>query len=306
MIEYLAENKKRKIVSVNALADYEFRMSVEGNAFDDVKAALKAMGKKWCFQKEQGDSGYVHWQGNISLIKKRRPAEIHNLWKKLFADGELPIDFPNHFEPLSNNARGSTSNNPGESLYSLKLDTRIEGPWKDTDKEIYIPYDVRELMEMESFPSPWQRDVIDMLDVREIRKVDIIIDKDGGKGKSSLVRYLGCQGKAKKIPFANDFKDVMRMVMDMPTQKMYFIDMPRAIGKERLYQLYGAIEEIKGGYAFDDRYSFKDKYFDPPRVIVITNTAPDLNLLSADRWKLWEIDPEEGLVPASGIVDVET
>jgi hypothetical protein len=286
----------------SCLADYEFRLSAEGIKFEAVKEALKQLGKKWCFQKEQGDSGYVHYQGNISLIKKRRPAEIHSVWKELYRKGELPIDFPNHFEPLSNNARDVL----GENFYSLKLDTRIEGPWKDTDVEVYIPRDIRELMEMESFPSPWQRDVINMLDRFEVRKVDIIIDKDGGKGKSSLVRYLGCQGKAKKIPFANDFKDVMRMVMDMPTQKMYFIDMPRAIGKERLYQLYGAIEEIKGGYAFDDRYHFKDKYFDPPRVIVITNTAPDLKLLSADRWNLWEIDPEQGLVTYSGDSESES
>jgi hypothetical protein len=303
----MADQKKRKVSEQNPLADYEFRMSCEGNAFEDVRAALKAMGKHWCFQQEKGDTGYLHWQGKISLAKRSRPGRIHAVWKQMYQDGQLPIDYPSHFAPLSNNAREEEANlQNGQAIYFLKADTRVDGPWKDTDVEIYIPRDIRELMEKESFPSPWQQNVIDMLDVFEVRKVDIIIDKDGGKGKSSLVRYLGCQGKAKKIPFANDFKDVMRMVMDMPTQKMYFIDMPRAIGKERLYQLYGAIEEIKGGYAFDDRYSFKDKYFDPPRVIVITNTAPDLNLLSADRWKLWEIDPEEGLVPASGIVDVET
>jgi hypothetical protein len=116
---------------------------------------------------------------------------------------------------------------------------------------------------MGSFPAPRQRCIIDNVDIDEDRNVDVIVDREGGKGKSIVVRYLGVYGKAKKIPFANDFKDVMRMVMDMPTHECYFIDIPMAIGKERLYQLYGAIEEIKGGYAYDDRYSFKDKYFDP-------------------------------------------
>lgn len=270
--------------------NYEWRCNADNNNVEDIKTTMRKLGKKWVFQLEKGDTGYEHYQGSLSLIKKRRPAELKTLWDAQHEAGELPMSYPNYCEP-------KVTNNVGESFYSMKLDTRVDGPWKDTDVVQYIPRDIRQVMELESFPSPWQKNVIDMVDVFEVRKVDIIIDQLGGKGKSTLVRYLGCLGRAKKIPFANDYKDIMRMVMDMPTQKMYFIDMPRAIGKERLYQLYGAIEEIKSGYAFDDRYSFKDKYFDPPRVVVITNTAPDLNLLSADRWNLWSIDEARGLVP---------
>ena len=270
--------------------NYEWRCNARDNNVDDLKECCRKMGKKWCFQLEKSDSGYEHYQGSISLIKKRRVDEIKSIWKAQHEAGELPCGLPNYFEPKA-------TNNTGEAFYSMKLDTRIDGPWTDRDIVQYIPRDIREVMALESFPSPWQKNVIDMLEVFEIRKVDIIVDKNGGKGKSTLVRYLGCRGQAKKIPFANDYKDIMRMVMDMPTQRMYFIDMPRAIGKERLFQLYGAIEEIKGGYAFDDRYSFKDKYFDPPRVVVITNSAPDLNLLSRDRWNLWMIDEVAGLVP---------
>lgn len=272
------------------VANYEFRCNASDNNVDDLKTTCRKLGKKWVFQLEKSDSGYEHFQGSISLIKKRRVGELHVLWKSQYEAGELPSPLPNYCQP-------KVTGNVGDSFYSTKLDTRVDGPWKDTDVEVYLPLDIRQLMAKPTFPSPWQRNVIDMVDVFEIRKVDIIIDEDGGKGKSSLVRYLGCKGLAKKIPFANDYKDIMRMVMDMPTQKMYFIDMPRAIGKDRLFQLYAAIEEIKGGYAFDDRYSFKDKYFDPPRVVVITNTPPDLKLLSRDRWNLWSIDQEKGLVP---------
>lgn len=282
--DFLSDNKDTK------LAVFEFRLSAANVEPDVLASDLRKIAKKWCFQLEKGDTGYLHYQGQLSLIKSRRVNEAKAMWKTNHESGELKLPLPNHFEPKSNAGLG-------DAFYALKLDTRVDGPWKDTDVEVYIPRDIRELVAKDTFPSPWQKNVIDMVDVFEIRKVDIIIDVEGGKGKSSLVRYLGCKGLAKKIPFANDYKDIMRMVMDMPTQKMYFIDMPRAIGKERLFQLYGAIEEIKGGYAFDDRYSFKDKYFDPPRVVVITNTAPDLNLLSRDRWNLWSIDPEQGLVP---------
>lgn len=277
-------------MSMHALANFEWRCNASDNNVEDLKETCRKLGKKWVFQLEKSDTGYEHYQGSLSLIKKRRVGELKSLWAAQHEAGELPSPLPNYIAP-------KVTNNVGDVFYSTKLDTRVDGPWKDTDVEQYIPRDIREVMDLESFPSPWQKDVIDMVSVFEVRKVDIIIDHTGGKGKSTLVRYLGCTGRAKKIPFANDYKDIMRMVMDMPTQRMYFIDMPRAIGKERLYQLYGAIEEIKSGYAFDDRYSFKDKYFDPPRVVVITNTAPDLNLLSPDRWNLWAIDETRGLVP---------
>nr|QUS52620.1 replication protein [Mute swan feces associated circular virus 15] len=279
-------------MSTAQLANFEFRCNASDTNVEDLKRSCRALGKKWVFQLEKSDSGYEHFQGSISLMKRRRVGEAKALWTSLHETGEVPSPLPNYFAP-------KCTQNQGDLFYVTKLDTRLDGPWKDTDEEVYIPLDIRELIKKESFPSPWQKDVIDMVDKFEVRKVDVIIDTKGGKGKSSLVRYLGCHGKAKKIPFANDYKDIMRMVMDMPTQKMYFIDMPRAIGKERLFQLYGAIEEIKSGYAFDDRYSFKDKYFDPPRVVVITNTPPDLNLLSRDRWNLWSISETYGLVPYS-------
>jgi len=59
-----------------------------------------------------------------------------------------------------------------------------------------------------------------------------------------------------------------------------------------MHQLWSAIETIKGGYAYDDRYSFKEKFFDPPRVIVYTNelNSETKSLLTPDRWRVWETD----------------
>ena len=31
--------------------------------------------------------------------------------------------------------------------------------------------------------------------------------------------------------------------------------------------MYAGIESVKSGYAYDDRYSFKDKYFDCPQTL---------------------------------------
>lgn len=67
------------------------------------------------------------------------------------------------------------------------------------------------------------------------------------------------------------------------------MDMPRAMKKDKLGGMYSAIETIKDGYAWDDRYQFKEKAFDSPNIWIFTNTAPDMDLLSRDRWKIWGV-----------------
>jgi len=49
------------------------------------------------------------------------------------------------------------------------------------------------------------------------------------------------------------------------------------------------IETLKDGYAYDDRYHFKEEYFDCPQIWVFMNMVPDISMLSKDRWKLWVI-----------------
>lgn len=137
---------------------------------------------------------------------------------------------------------------------------------------------------------PWQKHIIDNAFVWDTRTINIVIDFEGNNGKSTLVSYMRAYNIGRKLPFCNDYKDIMRMVCDMPTSTCYLIDMPRAINKERLFQLYGAIEEIKSGYAYDDRYKFTEKIFDCPNIWIFCNAVPDTSMLSMDRWKFWSIE----------------
>ena len=101
---------------------------------------------------------------------------------------------------------------------------------------------------------------------------------------------MGVYNLGKMIPFCNDYKDIIRMCYDIGVYKSYLIDLPRAVSKERLHNMYAAIETIKGGYAFDDRYKFQDRYFDCPNIFVFTNFLPDEEFLSKDRWRYWAIE----------------
>lgn len=232
---------------------------------------LKEVCGRWVFQLERGEEGGLHWQGRVSFKQSKRMSECAG-WIG------LP---PEHafFKPEHDSVAGD--------FYCTKEESREEGPWSDKDRESYIPRQVRELA-----LRPWQQAVIDMMAIWDTRHVDVLVDEEGNTGKTTLVTYAGVHGLAKKLPFCNDYKDILRMCYDVGPKRGYFIDIPRAISKDRLFQMYGAIEEIKSGYCYDDRYSFKDRYFDCPAVWVFTNKMPDEGLLSRDRWRIWRIQSQ--------------
>lgn len=240
----------------------------------------KQWGKAWTFQKEKGETGYEHYQGIISLkVRRTLPAA-----KKIIMESSI---LPEYFAPASNpNIKAGT-----EAFYASKPDTRLEGPWTDKDVPLYIPRHVRNMTAL----YPWQQHIVDTAKIYDDRQIDCIVDVAGNRGKSCLAAYIRVHKLGKSIPFMNDYKDLMRMVMDMPKQPLYIMDMPRAINKEKLNQLWSAIETVKSGYAFDDRYTWKDDDFDRPRIWVFTNVMPDISALSADMWRFWKISEDGNL-----------
>lgn len=236
---------------------------------DAIIEHLRNISKKFCFQLEKGEKkGKNHWQGRISLKEKKRQAQVVVLFNTLFKKFHISR---------------TSANNKDNDFYVCKEETRLEGPYKDTDIE--VPRDVKKMIKL----LPWQKKLKKTLSTEEDRIIDVIIDLEGNSGKTSFTRYMMVHHGGKLLPMCNDYKDILRMVMCIGKKDLYFIDMPRAMNKEKLYQFYSAIETIKGGYAYDDRYEFKDMIFDPPRICIFTNKKPDLKLLSQDRWRLWTI-----------------
>jgi len=230
---------------------------------------LRDQCKKWTFQKEQGEeNGGIHLQGRVSFKTKCRKAQAIARLKELKAN-------------ISLTSTACMKND----FYVTKSEGRIEGPWKDTDEVKFIPRDILEIKELYK----WQSKLIEIIKVYDPRRINYIYDPHGNQGKSIFQRYCMVYGHGQIIPFCNDYKDMLRMVMDIPECKCYIIDMPRAINKEKLNQLYSAIETVKGGYAYDDRYHFRQKMFDPPNIVVFANILPNREYLTQDRWRIWEI-----------------
>lgn len=264
---------------MNACCVYDFTINCDHVSLDKLKEWCRSLCKKWCFQKEKGESGYIHYQGRISLKTKVR---LTNLKSKCIQGMHVSI---------------TSDENKDNNFYVSKDDTRIEGPWSDKeDVVVYIPRQIREIEKWR----PWQLELFKYIGVWDTRSIHVIIDEHGNKGKSIFCTAIGSMQKGCQIPYCNDFKDIMRMVMDMPKLGCYCIDLPRAINKEKLFQMYSGIEIIKSGYAYDDRYKFECSYFDCPTIFVFTNKVPDLTLLSRDRWILWEINAAFELKRFSG------
>lgn len=255
----------------NPIINYDFTL----NGDKDRKTLIECLNelcREWVFQLEEGESGYKHYQGRLKLKTKKRLTTLKNNfpWPEI------------HLSPTA-------SANIGNNFYVTKEETRIEGPWSSAEEPVKIPWDIAMIKELR----PWQNELLKMSKERILREVFIIIDIDGGIGKTTFTRYMGVHGHGRSIPYANEHRDICRMVMDMPESNCYIFDMPRALKKDKLQSLYAGIEMIKGGYAYDDRYKFQERYFDPPVVIVFTNQEPDIRMLSADRWRIYEIVEQE-------------
>lgn len=227
---------------------------------------------KWIFQLERGsETERLHFQGRMSFKKAKRKNEILKL-------------FPDEYRSISLRIEGDEERS---TFYCMKKDeTFRDGPWSNENTPLYIPRQVREIENLHE----WQVKIIELAKEWDTRSIHIIYDTSGNIGKSTLCTYMGVHRLAKLLPFCNDYKDILRMTYDVGNYSAYLIDMPRAINKERLYQFFAAIETIKSGYCYDDRYKFQDRYFDCPQIFVFTNMMPDLDLLSIDRWIIWTVN----------------
>lgn len=135
-------------------------------------------------------------------------------------------------------------------------------------------------------PVFWQIIAMDMWKKQNDRQITVIYDEKGGHGKSWLRKHLVATHQATMIPPVQESKDIMRIAMAKPSPG-YVIDLPRAEGKVAL-GMWSAVEQLKDGYLWDDRYSFREKWINPPKVMVFCNDLGK-KALSNDRFDILDI-----------------
>lgn len=251
---------------------------------DMIKDLMGEYCKQWVFQLEKSDTGYLHFQGRCTLIKKRREKEIGAIWNSALPHPGVHL---------------TTTSNPcfakGDFSYVMKGDTRLSGPWKDVDQKAAVKFLNRKLQTfLANDAYPWQKQLVKMVKKDpDSRTVVCIIDPVGCNGKSTICDYLEYKDLAKCLTPMNNMEDLMQAVFNVGAHNCFLMDMPKCTPKDKLGGLYAGIEKIKDGFAYDKRYTYKELRFMEPHVFVFTNKWPDLHLLSVDRWELYYVMDNE-------------
>jgi hypothetical protein len=210
--------------------------------------------KQYAFQLEEGASGYIHYQGRISLIKKKSLKALINFFsEECFASI--------HWSQTSNLVAKR-----GDDFYVTKEDTRIKGPWTDKDEVKILTKQMKMFNEWGLLD--WQSELKEKAKIFDLRTIDLIYDPEGNKGKSLFSEHMEYEGIAEEVPPFRLMDDIFQWVAGSAIKKCYIFDMPRGMKKDKLADFYAGIEVIKNGVAYDKRYNPKKIRFDRPRIYV--------------------------------------
>ena len=286
--------KRPREAPENPMWVFDFTFPVDRATLAFFVQLLRHIFKKWCFQHEMGDSGYLHYQGRGSLIKKRRLGEAAALVQNSDLRGmRLSVS--------------SLKSQDDGCFYTLKLDTRIAGPWDDRSWKD-PPYIPRQYRGLEDRLYPYQQAILDSRHHFDPRVIDVILDPQGNRGKSTIATLGRLLHRGVELPCIPDHKELIQVVCNKlrdsqnRTPEIVLCDMPRAVSSDfkRMAPYLIAIEQIKKGYVFDCRNHFKDWDFDSPRVWLFVNSFAPENLchLSQDRWRFWSINVDGELFRA--------
>lgn len=265
-----------------ACAVWDLTIAARGCDHFELVDALRPMCKKFVFQLEQGErstvtnpDGYQHYQGRFSLHKK--------CVRKSLVSALLGADLTGfHVSPSSSNSM------KGEAFYCMKTQTKIDGPWTDKDEPPRAFLPTVQKMDDNGL-LPWQEELLQRVDYYDDRTIHVVIDRQGDIGKSAFCKYVWAKKIGQPIPPMNKMEDLVQFCIAFSESKLFVIDMPRAMRKKDLFEMYAGIETIKNGMLYDKRYKGTFKYIPEPNIIVFTNAMPKLQYLSLDRWKMWTV-----------------
>lgn len=216
---------------------------------------------KFVIGEEIGKDGYEHYQGRVQFKKPYTMNELVSFNHKWGITA--------HWSPTSANCH--------DFDYCMK-----EGKFYRSWEGALAKYHDLELRD-------WQKLAVGALGASNDRNIIVIIDKEGGNGKSTLGKYLEVNHILDYCPVnSGEAGEYVAYCLGYQA-KGYLFDIPRCDTIKDKKQMWKAIEQIKNGCLYDGRYSPRKVWIEPPMVMVFTNDIPPLNHLSIDRWVIHEL-----------------
>jgi len=118
------------------------------------------------------------------------------------------------------------------------------------------------------------------------RKICWIAEAHGGIGKTTFAHHLRITYKDKvQIMEPADYNN-MAYLLD-PTKKIFIIDCQMTKKKDEMYPM---LEALKNGCVQSVKYECHQKWIRRPIVIVFSNQVPDLGMMSAGRYELFDTE----------------
>ena len=156
-----------------------------------------------------------------------------------------------------------------------------------------------QLKEVLNSPYLWQEFLRNELlnKVPDDRTVDWIIDPVGNTGKSSFARAYVSEIPTEGILMKIDNLDRMELTLIKKIEnyrmlhykdpKVIFFDFPQASDSSKIISATALMEDAKSGHletTFEGKH--KEIEISDVHIVVLSNNAPDLSVLSVDRWRL--------------------
>lgn len=243
---------------------------------------LTQLNCEYIFQEETGKEGTRHLQGGIYFKNA------------VYAKFQDELSEKIHWE------KGRNWKNLKK--YCSKLDTRTGDVYTNiSELKIII---IRDPIS-ENEPYPWQKCIINYAtnDIEKDREIVWIFDKNGGTGKTALIRHLCLKYYGIITIPGGRQSDIMYYVnnyyrgeegREENQIRCIVINIPRNKGNDISYE---AIEQLKDGMVCSPKYKsnvlFLPNY---PKVIVLSNNQPIYGALTQDRWKVFTIVEKDLLI----------
>jgi len=255
------------------------------NYSEDNYSAIVCYIKRDCnvaiIAKEVGESGTPHLQGYLEFKVKKRPQSVFREQIDIdkFGYGGLSCNKPMKIH--WSKAKGSKIAN---FEYCSKDDSN---PWVWGFK---LPKKV--VCNIELYD--WQKDIVTIIKGPPCeRSIYWYWSYKGGIGKTMFSKWLTINYGAiclngKGADVRNGILAYKESSGDFPDLVVYPI--PRCHGSE--YCSYEALENVKDMYFYSGKYEGGMVCGNPPHLIVFANAPPIESKLSADRWVVVCIDPE--------------
>lgn len=273
--------------------------------------------------KEVGDNGTPHLQGFVHLARKVRLTGLKSLLgDRIHAEVSRGTDQQNDkycskggsiLVELGQAAVGTTDSGGGFAAYQhvIALSDRLaegQSVSKISEDEAAFPYYIRHSRIIKELAADkiknqnlavagdemgdpilkaWQRDLLaGLLPEPDVRKITWIVDATGNSGKTYISKYLCVKGGV--VRFENGKSADIKHAYQ--GERVVLFDLSRA---QEAHFNYEVLESVKNGIMFSGKYESGMKVYPSPHVIVFANWPPDESKLSADRWEVKYLTPED-------------